>query len=374
MFLPSLGQHKLQLVCTQAALFLQPSPISRALRALCTAVRCPRAARGRPQPGAQPKCPALGVILMACSEANIPAEPRGNPRMCHCASTQVLLCSTTHPGPTAASPPAQPRSGGRELDASAGTRDERASEHSPRPSMKGKSPSAGSQPRREQPVLAFVSPLVPLPLFQPCAPRMLEAWPDPGELPDPPRAGWKGGSAFAGRAGMCSPGSRPVLPPSFFIHGNSISSHAATGILRDPGCLSSPARGSLPRTQLPRAVPASRLCCQHPSGALRGDTPAQPQLAPGLCHQPHTVGCTESPHLLPTPNILGFIPPPAFPLPFEKGSPGSTSQAHLHPPCPKPSPGKHWSPPSISDQEHKDRRGLSTPSCSPFPFQDCIRF
>lgn len=165
---------------------------------------------------------------------------------------------------------------------------------------------------------------------------------------------------------MCSPGSRPVLPPSFFIHGNSISSHAATGILRDPGCLSSPARGSLPRTQLPRAVPASRLCCQHPHGAPHGDTPAQPQLAPGLCHQPHTVGCTESPHLLPTPNILGFIPPPAFPLPFEKGSPGSTSQAHLHPPCPKPSPGKHWSPPSILDQEHKDRRGAFNPLLLPF--------
>lgn len=131
---------------------------------------------------------------------------------------------------------------------------------------------------------------------------------------------------------MCSQGSRPVLPPSFFIHGNSISSHAATGILRDPGCLSPPARGSLPRTQLPCALPASRLCCQHPYRAPCGDTPAQPQLAPGLRHQPHTIGRTESPHLLPTPNILGFIPPPAFPLPFEKGSPGSTSQARLHPP------------------------------------------
>lgn len=181
---------------------------------------------------------------------------------------------------------------------------------------------------------------------------------------------WPGAAAFAGRAGMCSQGSRPVLPPSFFIHGNSISSHAATGILRDPGCLSSPARGSLPRTQLPWAVPAFRVCCQHPYGTPRGDTPSQPQLAPGFHRQPHTLGHTESPPLLPTPNnILGFISPPAFPPPFEKGSPGSTSQARLHPPCPKPSPGKHWSPPSISDQEHKERRGLSTPPAPLFHFR-----
>lgn len=116
LFLPSLGQHKLQLVCTQAALFLQPSPISRALRALCMAVRCPRAAQGQPQPGAQPKCPALRVILMACSEADIPAEPRGNPRMCHCASTQVLLCSTSSSQPrsrqpTRTAPLGRPRAG-----------------------------------------------------------------------------------------------------------------------------------------------------------------------------------------------------------------------------------------------------------------------
>lgn len=34
---------------------------------------------------------------------------------------------------------------------------------------------------------------------------------------------WPGAAAFPGRAGMCSQGSRPALPPSFFIHENSIS-------------------------------------------------------------------------------------------------------------------------------------------------------
>lgn len=51
---------------------------------------------------------------------------------------------------------------------------------------------------------------------------------EPGHLPNSPKAGWKwgaslGAAAFPGRAGMCSQGSCPVLPPSFFIHENSIS-------------------------------------------------------------------------------------------------------------------------------------------------------
>lgn len=52
---------------------------------------------------------------------------------------------------------------------------------------------------------------------------------------------WPGAAAFPGRAGMCSQGSRPALPPSFFIHENSISlgagqpeTYSEVGVPRPP--------------------------------------------------------------------------------------------------------------------------------------------
>lgn len=112
---------------------------------------------------------------------------------------------------------------------------------------------------------------------------------EPEHLPSAPQAGWKGGSV-AGSSSISRtsrnvlPGEPPWLPPSFFIHENSISLGAGCqrqplkrGVLRPP----LPRAGPLPSGQqsCPGAAPdsgtrelATRSTCAHPTQAARAGT------------------------------------------------------------------------------------------------------
>lgn len=106
----------------------------------------------------------------------------------------------------------------------------------------------------------FASQLLPLPFFRLLI-LGLTASP-PGELehlPNAPKAGWKGGSV-AGSSSISRtsrnvlPGEPPWLPPSFFIHENSISLGA--------GCQRQPLKRGVQWPPFPRTGP-------RPSGQQR---------------------------------------------------------------------------------------------------------
>lgn len=135
----------------------------------------------------------------------------------------------------------------------------------------------------------IASQLLPLPFFCLLLPGHTAS--PPGELenlPDAPKAGWKGGSV-AGSSSISRtsrnvlPGEPPWLPPSFFIHENSISLGA--GCQRQPlkrGVLWPPLPRAGPRPSgQPRAVPGQFLT------RLQGRRPhsADVHTPPGVPHK-----------------------------------------------------------------------------------------
>lgn len=225
----------------------------------------------------------------------------------------------------------------------------------------------------------------------------------PGELehlPNAPKAGGKGesvaGSSSISRTSRnVLPGEPPWLPPSFFIHENSISLGAGCqrqplkrGVLRPPLLRAGP---HLSGQQ--RAVPGqflTRVQGRWPYSARVHTSAEVPHRQTGwqpwphipepehtenqISHPPEVTcshHCPRSGAVMPwdcipkqTPVTLGKgaqagtpLVLPALPH-MERGAHSSVSQTlqrQLH------------TPPPLSQQEHKGRRGLLIPSCSAFP-------
>lgn len=183
------------------------------------------------------------------------SEPRVKPK--NVSPKQVLLCSTILA--PAWRPPAHPHSpGSREGSEPAGTA---------RPRVQGNSPWRVRSPREQA---AGCSVPCPPPSFASLSPRA----PRGCKPPDFPQAGWRGGStagsSICRKAGMCSPGSCSAIPPSFFIHGNSLSSRATQGCLDTgvPGRWDASARAM--RAPLPSGCATDSAGCAGPRPAALG--------------------------------------------------------------------------------------------------------
>lgn len=172
-----------------------------------------------------------------------------------------------------------------------------------------------------------------------CPPR------EPGHPRTLPRqAGNAGASpaaaaAFPGRAGMCSQGSRPELPPSFFIHENSISQAAGQPEAScEPRGAGPPAPKSCPHTSGPQPAAPGQLLT---SGLLSAGacTPTRiplgrPYLAPA--DTPHRCLSTPKAQISHPPKVTCFHHCLAGPK-----SPGITAQADT----PDPGEGAQaWTP------------------------------
>lgn len=229
----------------------------------------------------------------------------------------------------------------------------------------------------------FASQLLPLPFFRLLIPGLTAS--PPGELehlPNAPKAGWKGGRSSISRTSRnVLPGEPSWLPPSFFIHENSISLGA--------GCQQQALQREVlwPTESCPGVVPDSgtgevaTLSSVHTPAGVPHQQPelAQAGLVALATHPGARAHQTQTSHPLEV--TLSHHCSRSGTVMFRDGIPKQSpvTWARQRPPAPPHTArGTHspvlqalqrqlQTPPPISQREHKGRKGLLIPSCSAFP-------